>query len=100
MSTTAPNDFAADTPWVRAYERLWPTDAVADDDPRRPAIAQEMRELRSAGDLAAGLRVIGWWYNHGGLDQAARDAEVLRAMRRLARSKRLATALLSEACHA
>ncbi|MBP2480248.1 hypothetical protein J3A72_000540 [Stenotrophomonas sp. PvP093] len=79
-----------DTPWVRAYERIWP-DPVADDDPRRAQIAQEMRELRAATTLAEGLQAIGWWYNHSGFNEGVRNAEVRDAMRRLRRSKRLSS---------
>lgn len=77
----------SDTVWIRAYERLWP-DRVEDDDPRRPVIAVEMRELREAPTLSAGLRVIGWWYEHSGFNQAVRDADVRRAMRRLRQARR------------
>lgn len=79
-----------DAPWIRAYERLCPDDPIHDEDPRRPAIADEMRDLRRATTLAEGLDVIGWWDHWPSTD--ARDAFVRRAMRALRRSKRLAAA--------
>lgn len=47
-------------PWIRAYERLCPADLIADDDPRRGPIANEMRALRTSYSLKEGIQVIGW----------------------------------------
>lgn len=85
------NSHTTDTPWVRAYERLW-HDPIADNDPRRALIAEEMRQLRAANNLQAGLEVIGWWYLDGRLNPEHRDADVRTAMRRLKASKRLSAA--------
>ncbi|MEA9776975.1 hypothetical protein VDF54_18115, partial [Xanthomonas campestris pv. raphani] len=77
-----------DTPFIRAYARIW-ADPIHDDDPRRPVIAAEMRQLRAAAGLQEALAVIGWWYSDGRLSDADRDAEVRSAMRRLKSSKTL-----------
>ncbi len=85
-----------DAPWIEAYRRLVPTDAVHPFDGRRSSIAREMRELRSASSLQEGIYVIGWWAAAGWEVEDARDQFIRRAMRQLKASRTLAKQVLIE----
>lgn len=47
--------------YLRIYESLCPDDPIGDEDPRRPAILAEMRDIHRAPTEAAAVAIIEWW---------------------------------------
>lgn len=63
--------------FIAAYEAAIPDDPIADDDPRRADIWNEMREVRAARSLEDAAQVIAWWNLPA--DETLRIAAKIRA---------------------
>lgn len=89
-TSPGPIRFRLDTPWVSVYEAVFPGDVLAPDDPRRPVIADEMRDVHRAITSSEAALVISWWDWPQGTQELQAATRELR--RRLRRSRRIQAA--------
>lgn len=60
-TSATPLRYRLDTLWVRVYQAVFPGDVMPPDDPGRPLIADEMRDVHWAASTFQAAQVIAWW---------------------------------------